>query len=263
MGIVDYNIRTVESVQKVRRIQRPAATGEADNYVATGDTLEQRWTGPWSELEQKMLSLDYSATSRLSATLTRTADGSLAELSATWSEYIKAPGAESAGSGADYQLPGSSREAPSYSLQVTCVQEPLLTHPKYENLEGKALTALKLLMDGTKESDVVSQDESGNPVTLQELLAEVGNQELVNKIRKGQTHYMAPQIAITARYKASRIPDTGNAFKISQPPGNFSTPAGCDWLQLVPGIEAHGKEIWVSETYLLSGPGGWDPDIYD
>lgn len=261
MGIIDFNVSTVESVQKVRRIQRPAPSAVVDNYVATGDTLEQRWSGPWSELEEKMLALDYSPTRRLSATLTRLADGSLAELSATWSDYEPA-GTGSADGGTDYLLPGSSREAPSYSLQVTCVQEPLLTHPKYENLEGKALTALKLLMDGTKESDVVSQDESGNPVTLQELLAEVGNQELVNKIRKGQTHYMAPQIAITARYKASRIPDTGNAFKVSQPPGNFSTPSGCDWLQLVPSIEAHGKEIWVSETYLLSGPGGWDPDIY-
>ena len=262
MGIVDYNIRTVESVQKVRRIQRPAATGEADNYVATGDTLEQRWTGPWSELEQKMLSLNYSATSRLSATLTRTADGSLAELTATWSEYIKAPGSESAGGGTDYLLPGSSREAPTYSLQVTSVQEPLLTHPKYAELDSKLLTALKLLMDGTKENEVVSQDESGNPVTLQQLLAEVGDQQLVNKIRKGQTHYMAPQIAVTARYKSNKLPDVSNAFKIAGPPGNFSTPAGCDWLKLVPGIEAHGKEVWVSETYLLSSPGGWDADIY-
>lgn len=259
MGIVNYNIRTVESVQKVRRIQRPIITEDGDSYVATGDTLEQCWSGPWAELESKMGSLEFSLTRRLQATLSRIADGNMAELRATWTDYVKRK-AETSGDSTS-SVPGASREAPSYSVQVTCVQEPLLTHPSYASLDDISLTALKMLMDGGKPSDVVTIGDNGLPVTLEQQLASV-SADLVKRIKRGQTHYLAPQVAVTARYRAKSIPDTATSFTISEPPGGINTPAGHDWLFIAPSTEAHGDEVWVSETYLLSGAGGWDKAIY-
>lgn len=258
MGIRNIGGGVCEAVHKVRRISRPLMTGQADGYVATGDTLEQRWTGPWAALEAKMLNLQADASNRLQATLTRQADGDHAELSAVWTSYVPGGGG---GGGGGANAPGSSRENPSYALQVTSVQEPLLTHPLYANLSQEALTALKMLMDGYKLTEVVATASDGTPTTLEQALGQV-DAKLVERVKKGQTHYMAPQIAVTARYRSDSLPDTGNAMKIGNPPGGFSTPAGCNWLQLVPGIEMQGNEIWVSETYLLSSPGGWDKDIY-
>ncbi|MBQ4594784.1 MAG: hypothetical protein IJA81_09135 [Akkermansia sp.] len=261
MGLIDYNVAVREQVYKVRRISRPVMAGKTDKYVATGDTLEQRWTGPWAELEAKMHGLAATEDRRLQATLTRLEDGDMSELQAVWTEYTLNDDDAEGGGGTSFEVPGSSRENPSYSMQVTSVQEPLLTHSAYASESGETLTALKMLMDGYKETEIISKDEEGNLRTLGEVLA-AADPELVKKIKKGQTHYMAPQVAVTARYKSSSIPATTESMKIASPPGGFGTPSGCNWLFLGAGADVQGEEIWVSETYLLSSPGGWDEEIY-
>ncbi len=260
MGIKDYNIDVREAVHRVRRIRRPLMSG-VDNYQATGDTLERRWSGPWGELERLMESLGYSEASRLDATLTRVADGDMAELVATWTDYRRK---DDAGGGGGEAMPGSSREAPAISVQVTVTEEPLLTHPNYSFLTGDYLTALKMLMDGYKESDVMTDSRNGEPITLKQLLSEVdtGDDNLVERVKKGQTHYMAPAVQVTCRYRSSTMPKLGTSLKIGQPPSGVPTPPNHNWLALVPGVDMQNGEIWVSETYLLSAPGGWDQTIY-
>lgn len=261
MGLKNYNIGVKEAVHRVRRIRRPLLTG-ADLYQATGDTLERRWSGPWAELEEMMESLEYSEDNRLDATLTRVADGEQSELVATWTDY-RLRDAGGSGSGED-AAPGSSREAPAVSVQVTVTEEPLLTHPNYNFLTGDYLTALKMLMDGYKESDVMTDSRTGEPITLKQLLSEVdtGDDKLVERVKKGQTHYMAPAVQVTCRYRANSMPQLATSLKVGQPPAGIPTPTGHNWLALVPGVDVQNGEIWVSETYLLSAPGGWDETIY-
>ncbi len=263
MGLKNYNIEVKEAVHRVRRIRRPDIRG-VDYYQATGDTLERRWSGPWDELEEMMLSLSYSETSRLDATLTRIADGEQAELMATWTTYRRRDESGEEGGEGGGEEPGSSRESPCISVQVTCVQEPLLTHPNYNFLTADYLTALKMLMDGYKESDVMTDSRTGEPIQIGKLLSEVstGDDELVTRVKKGQTHFMAPAVQVTCRYRSSSMPKLATSFKIAAPPGGITTPAGCNWLALVPGVDVQNGEIWVCETYLLSSPGGWDETIY-
>lgn len=264
MAIKNYNVNLREAVQKVRRYSRPIITG-ADKYVATGDTLEQSWTGSWAELEAKMTSLAYDNTNRLSCTLTRLADGDHSELRATWTTYtLRSAESDSGGSSSFEGIPGSSRDNPTYSVQVTSVQEPLLTHPNYNYLTDDYLTALKMLMDGYKGSDTLMDSRTGDPITIDTLLSELetGDDDIVTRIKKGQTHYMAPQVCVTCRYKVTEVPDISTSFRIATPPGNINTPAGHDWLSLLPSVEVAEGEIWVSESFLLSGPGGWDKNTY-
>lgn len=264
MAIKNINVTLREAVQKVRRYSRPIITG-ADKYVATGDTLEQSWTGSWAELEAKMTALAYDLTNRLSCTLTRLADGDHSELRATWTTYTQRGADDGSGGGTSFEgIPGSSRDNPTYSVQVTSVQEPLLTHPNYNYLTDDYLTAMKMLMDGYKGSDTLMDSRTGDPITIDKLLSELetGDDNIVTRIKKGQTHYMAPHVSLTCRYKSDSVPTLGTSFKIATPPGEVNTPPGHDWLFLMPSIDVQEGEIWVNETYLLSGPGGWDKKIY-
>ena len=260
MGIKNYNIVVREAVGRVRRIRRPDIRG-VDNWQATGDTLERRWSGPWDELQELLLSLNYSEAQRLDASLTRIADGDMAELVATWTDYRRK---DDDGEGGTEYIPGASRETPCISVQVTCTEEPLLTHPNYNFLTEDYLTALKMLMDGYKESDVLTDSRTGEPITLKQLLSEVdtGDDNLVERVKKGQTHFMAPAVQVTCRYRSNSMPELATSFKTGQPPGGIPTPDGHNWLKLVPSVDWQNGEVWVSETYLLSAPGGWDKKIY-
>lgn len=40
------------------------------------------------------------------------------------------------------------------------------------------------------------------------------------------------------------------------------TPAGHNWLKMLPAYKRRGNVLQVSEEYLLSGKGGWNPEIY-
>lgn len=265
MGLIDYYVAVREQVHRVKRISRPVMAGKTDNYVATGDTEERRWTGPWSELADKMAGLEASESNRLQATLTRLDDGDISELQAVWTEYtLRDDDAEGGSGSGEDAAPGSSREAPAVSVQVTVTEEPLLTHPNYNFLTGDYLTALKMLMDGYKESDVLTDSRTGEPITLKQLLSEVdtGDDNLVERVKKGQTHYMAPAVQVTCRYRANSMPELETSLKVGQPPAGIPTPTGHNWLALVPGVDVQNGEIWVSETYLLSAPGGWDETIY-
>ena len=264
MAIKNINVTLREAVQKVRRYSRPIITG-ADKYVATGDTLEQSWTGSWAELEAKMTSLAYDLTNRLSCTLTRLVDGDHSELRATWTTYTQRGADDGSGGGTSFEgIPGSSRDNPTYSVQVTSVQEPLLTHPNYNSLSDDTLTALKMLMDGYKVTDTLIDSETGDPISIEKVLSssQGADEDLVKRIKKGQTHYMAPQVCVTCRYKVTEVPDISTSFRTATPPGSINTPAGHNWLSLLPSVEVAEGEIWVSESFLLSGPGGWDKNIY-
>jgi len=40
------------------------------------------------------------------------------------------------------------------------------------------------------------------------------------------------------------------------------TPYGHNWLKMLPAYKRRGNVLQVTEEYLLSGKGGWNPDIY-
>ena len=48
----------------------------------------------------------------------------------------------------EFEMPGSTRESPQYSLSVTCVPQPILTHKLAESYSGEKLDALKRLVNG-------------------------------------------------------------------------------------------------------------------
>lgn len=165
------------------------------------------------------------------------------------------------------EMPGGSRNSPSYSLQVVCVPQPILTHKLAESIQGDKLEALKALVNGAhmgSKIDLTKDGEKANPKTIKSILGD-DEDALVKKIKKGITSFYSPQVSLQARYV---VKDPGTvtyqeACKISTPPGPFSSPGGkYNWLSMGTGVEGSGREWTVTDTYLLSGPDGWDKDIY-
>lgn len=46
------------------------------------------------------------------------------------------------------------------------------------------------------------------------------------------------------------------------PTSAIPTPKGRNWLILPPKIQKRGNAVSVADQYMLSGPGGWPPDVY-
>lgn len=239
------------------RRQAPVLVG-SDTYRATGETLAQEWTGPWKELHTKMQQLPASMEQRLDATLTRQADGEYGTLRATWTYYTAATGED----GEQQEQPGSSREFPQYELTSSATQEPVLTHPKFATLDQDELRALKMLMDGYTHADKMTT-AAGVRTTVGEALKNAP-QEAVELIEKGCTHYLCPQVVVTAKYEAAAVPAFAPVCSIvSTVPGPFpQATGGRNWLFEAPGVSLQNGKIQVSETYRLSGPGGWSTFIY-
>lgn len=254
-----YNITTQEGLDYTLSRSAPVITG-ADLYRSTGETEEKHWTGPWAEMLAMYHALEASYYRRLRATLKRAGDGDFGELTATWSLYTDGAG-QTGESGAEQQ-PGESRDCPEYDLQLQTVAEPILTHYKWAGMSDDTLLALKMLMDGYKRDEPLVL-EDGTRTTIYEQLKGIAYPERLQLILKGVTSYNCPHAVLTVRYKADAVPAIATVGTIVEDvPGGFATPAGRNWYFHGPSWVMKGAELWVTEVYELSGPGGWDAFIY-
>lgn len=260
MSIKDFNTAVQEQVDYTLARSVPVIAG-ADLYRATGETEEKHWSGPWAEMKAVYDGLEYSVTRRLRATLKRVADGEFAELSATWTMYTTGDG-QTGEDGEEKKQPGEDRAHPEYDLQTSTVQEPILTHPKWAGLDEDTLTALKMVMDGYKRTERIKLGDGSQP-TIYDVLKSVSPKELLQLILKGVTHYNSPHTVLTVRYRAEAVPSIATVGMIVESvPGGFATPSGRDWYFHGPSWTMKGSELWVTETYELSGVGGWNKFIY-
>lgn len=261
MAILDYNTSLQEQVPMTHRRQAPVVYGE-DLYKATGEQHSREWSGPWGEILRTMQELPASMSERLDATATRVADGDFGTLRATWTlyEFAGANGEDAA----TESPPGSSRANPQYEIQNSAVQEPILTHPKLAYLPLNYIKALKMLMDGYTLEDTIYDSGYQREVTIEELLENIPTPEAKTLILQGVTHYLSPQVVVTCRYAADTVPQFAQLCSIvTELPGPFPQPAGGrNWLFEGPSVSMDGPQIMVSETYRLSGPGGWSPFLY-
>lgn len=159
------------------------------------------------------------------------------------------------------------------SFDVTVVDQPILTHPKMASISGGQLEYLKAFMDGARLWELVPEvDSSGKPKldsdglpVMKQLgkLLKTGSKAF-DLINKGVTSYkdiMATYtVRQTSRSDKSSIDSVGT---INNPP---KAPKFKDrtWLQVSSNCSMNddGKTYTIENTWLLSGLGGWDTDLY-
>ena len=169
----------------------------------------------------------------------------------------------------------SSNRAVSFttSFDVTVVDQPILTHPKMAGISGGQLEYLKAFMDGARLWELVPEvdnagkpklDSDGLPVMKQlGKLLNTGNKAF-DLINKGVTAYkdiMATYtVRQTSRTDKSNIDSVGT---INDPPKAPKFP-NRTWLQVSSNCSMNddGKTYTIENTWLLSGLGGRDEDLY-
>ena len=159
------------------------------------------------------------------------------------------------------------------SFDVTVVDQPILTHPKMASISGGQLEYLKAFMDGARLWEMVPEvDNAGKPkldsdgLPVMKQLGKLLNtgSKAFDLINKGVTAYKDIMATYTVR-QTSRTDksDISSVGTINDPPKAPKFP-NRSWLQVSSNCSMNddGKTYTIENTWLLSGLGGWDKDLY-
>lgn len=247
---VQINLEVREHEDRRVSLTRAQLAGYTE---ATGLRVTEKYTGPWAAMLERTLALaaESATEEALSLDLERHG-GEVGELTVTRTEYRQPSGGEEAELG--------TAANPVYTSSSSVTEEPLLAHPKFSGVTAEDAELLHELESGTTLQTVVAY--KGKLMPLRKALGQLTGQARLaaNYYYKGKNKYMAAHAEATARWTGG-----GNHFtagKIETPPGNVSTPAGCNWLCTGTGKEKNGKEVVHTATFMLSAPGGWDEYLY-
>lgn len=269
-----------------------ALTIELSRDRETGDTVELTYEVPEDVAMQSIPEMDSGIDVLDSVTLSKAVVtpgvAGVASVKLTYSKPTVEDEEESgsdSGNGSDEGLSGSDEEENeegSWSLggnkfttsfDVTVVDQPILTHPKMASISGGQLEYLKAFMDGARLWELVPEvDNSGKPKldsdglpVMKQLgkLLKTGSKAF-DLINKGVTSYKDIMATYTVRMTArSDKSDINSVGKINNPPKAPKFP-NRTWLQVSSNCSMNddGKTYTIENTWLLSGLGGWDKDLY-
>lgn len=231
---------------------------------STGCKTVRVYTGLYSEMVALAASLFGAAGEQGSTQTTWEAastEGPMGELRVTTEEFrIPIDNSNpSSGSGSDDDsgggTPGESPDYPEVSIQAQTVEEPILLHPKFADIDDDALTGLRMLMNGASEAELVTL-EDGKQTTVGKLASK--EPKLKQLIKKGITHYLMPHTVVNIRHKG-RNPG-GEAGKCGSTSGLPKAPNGLRWMCIGTGIEKCGPDVYSTSVWEL---GIWPKEIYD
>ena len=269
-----------------------ALTIELSRDRETGDTVELTYEVPeevaMSSVPEMDSGIDVLDSVTLSKAVVTPGVAGVASVKLTYSKPTVEDEEESgsdSGNGSDEGLSGSDDgegEDGSWSLggnkfttsfDVTVVDQPILTHPKMASISGGQLEYLKAFMDGARLWELVPEvdgagkpklDSDGLPVMKQlGKLLKTGSKAF-DLINKGVTSYKDIMATYTVRMTArSDKSDINSVGKINNPPKAPKFP-NRTWLQVSSNCSMNddGKTYTIENTWLLSGLGGWDKDLY-
>lgn len=155
----------------------------------------------------------------------------------------------------------------TYSLEVNTSAEPIETHPDFRTFAGQAKEGggvnetTGATWDAKKRFTGFAIEEDGATSTKYYANA--------NLNKAGVTSYLVPGVTYTqsitnydGRQSSARLNLVG---KISNPPSSDILPkvaAGRDWLLIGANSRQVGDGINVEYKWRLSGPNGWDQELY-
>ena len=148
-----------------------------------------------------------------------------------------------------------------YDQEVTLSDEPLLSHPRYADLDADEQEALQQIINGTLKKE--NGEDWADDVESEEGL------EALAKIRRGQTMWREPRLVWVERSTVAAedlddAVDLGTVGQVDAPPGGAPTGGNRDYMFLAgPARMTEDGEYYDLELrWELSGPEGWDEDLY-
>lgn len=156
--------------------------------------------------------------------------------------------------------PGSAVTDNTIELVAGSRTEPIET---FASTDASYNFAALSAEDLKEVKDAVSDVGNGNVTPP----ASGAKAKLYQYLIKGVTSFLAPSVTLRYIYTSTSVPSLSNIMKtVSRPNNAPSLPDGGNWLfanltyQVV--YDGTNTKYRVTEEYLASGRGGWDPNLY-
>jgi hypothetical protein len=152
-----------------------------------------------------------------------------------------------------------AEEQITFEFDISMSEDPIEAHPNF---------------DGISEKYGWDEVERAFPKYPPDTVSEGGALARKSKAKKnalyGTESYLAVGAVFRKTYAVQTIPSGvlhGIGGIVSRPPdiGQFRMPATGskrNWLKLAPKIRRRGNSVEITEEWMLSGPNGWNSDIY-
>lgn len=165
-----------------------------------------------------------------------------------------------------YELPRQAAsdfgavEETEYDVDYSCVDQPLLTHPKFKNLPEEEQDALMAVAGGATPKDTFGDEGK----VIEEAVKSEAGKKALELMRKGQVSFLCPGGTFSVTSTKGSISLSGVGKKGSPPGGAPSVPSGSNWIYYgIRGRRTGTRGQWrVTETWMVSGQGGWEEYIY-
>jgi hypothetical protein len=154
---------------------------------------------------------------------------------------------------------GENPRTKRYEIENVVSEEPLLTHPRYKDLEDKEKLALQMMINGTLEKPDGGLWEN-------DIGAGERQQEAKQKVKQGITSYERPLIVWVERYSDNSLSsvDDAKVGYIDSPPGDPPTSTGKNYkYQGYTATQTDDGKYWnIERRWKQSDRGGWDVKLY-
>ena len=168
------------------------------------------------------------------------------------------------GAGEDQTFDADSK---TFELEGTMSDDPIATHPNFEELAAKYGWDYK-----AKEFPEFLPNKA--KVTTGNAALGLQKKDSAKKTKNPLytvSSYLAVGAELRISYGSRTVPegawkDIGAIFDVPPNIGTFVLPKTTknrNWMKMAPSIKQRGNTVEITERYMMSGPAGWIPDMYN
>lgn len=174
----------------------------------------------------------------------------------------------------DYEFDGDNPNLKkTFSMAISVSEEPIETHPRYDELTADQRNIVQQFKAGRYKiyktvdgviTKVISRVDDLNVGSF-DIAASEPLTDLVTKINKGFISYLVPNQVFRVSYTQNSKPPaallnmTGYIKNAEDAP---TVGDGRNWLLIGVNYSSESGVYSITEEYQLSGPGGWNTEIY-
>lgn len=164
-----------------------------------------------------------------------------------------------------YELPRETSfefggaEETEYTMDYSCSEQPLLTHPKFKNLSEEEQDALMAVAAGASPSDTFGKDDK----VIKDVVKSEAGKLALELLRKGQISYLCPGGVFSVTSTVTALSLSGVGKRGTPGSGAPAVSSGYNWLKDGVSGRKTGTGNWRQTiSWRLSGPDGWRDEIY-
>lgn len=134
---------------------------------------------------------------------------------------------------------------------------PIQAHPRYAGLTNEEQKEVR---------DFVENPIDGSkalPASWSGFAGVTSMTELATKLLSGIESYYEPSVIVRKTFPSSGLPTGAKLGKVKSPGVYYAgAPTGANWLLINQAARGSPGAYQITEEYELSGPGGWDSNLY-